>query len=258
MNNRPRIIPTLLLEDGNLVKTKGFKEPNYLGDPINAIKIFNEKGVDELCILDITASKNNTEPNYELLLDMTTESFMPLAYGGGIRNIDQMKKIFRMGFEKIIVNSAFIENEEVIKQASSYFGSQSVVISVDYKATLLGPRCFSKGGSIKTGLSPIDMAMRAEKAGAGEVLLYSIDRDGKRKGYDLSTIEQVSSKVKVPVIACGGAKDIRDFDEALKVGASAVAAGSMFVYYGKRDAVLINYPKEEDLYKEGIYKSVRI
>lgn len=252
---RPRVIPTLLIDDGNLVKTIKFKRPNYLGDPINAIKIFNEKCVDELCILDISASKRGEEPNYKLLEDMASESFMPLSYGGGICNIDQIKRIFRCGFEKVIINTALTKNPGLIREASNYFGSQSIVASIDYKDTLLGKRCFISGGIVKTNLSPEERAMLIEKEGAGEILLYSIDRDGTRKGYDISTIKRVCESVNIPVIACGGANNIDDIATVIEqTKASAVAAGSMFVYFGERNGVLINFPKEEEFYDKGIYK----
>lgn len=259
MNDRPRIIPTLLLDDGNLVKTKNFKNPRYLGDPINAIKIFNEKSVDELCILDISATRNKREPNYELLENMASESFMPLSYGGGITNFDQVKKIFRLGYEKVVINTATFENERLISDISSYFGKQSIVASIDYRTTLLGKRCFMYDGKKKTDNTPLQRAKKIEELGAGELLLYSIDRDGTRKGYDIETIREVSNAISIPVIACGGADNIDDIYRVLnKANASAVAAGSMFVYYGKRDAVLINFPEEKEFVKKGIYKNEQL
>lgn len=250
---RPRIIPTLLIDDGNLVKTRKFKDQVYLGDPINAIRIFNEKGVDELAVMDISASRNKTEPAYELLEKMASEAFMPLSYGGGIRSVDQMKRLFRMGFEKVVVNTAFVDTPELIKEASVYFGSQSIVCSIDYKRSLLGDHCYNLDGEQKTKYKPDELARLAEEMGAGEIILYSIDRDGQRSGYDLDVISIVSKNVSIPVIACGGADDVNDLKEALDAGASAVAAGSMFVFFGKKQAVLINYPEEKDLISAGIY-----
>ncbi len=251
---RPRIIPTLLIQEGSLVKTKRFKNPRYLGDPINAIKIFNEKGVDELCILDINASKKRTEPDFRLLELMASEAFMPVSYGGGIRTIDQMKKLFRIGFEKVIVNTAFIDNSKIISEASHIFGSQSVVCAIDY-ATFLGKnRCYINGGMKRFSMTPEELAVSAAKIGAGEILLYSIDRDGMRTGFDEKTISSVSKLVDIPVIACGGANKINDLKKALDCGADAVAAGSLFCFLGERQAVLINYPEEKELYDEGIYR----
>ena len=256
MRKRPRIIPTLLVDKGNLVKTKQFKKPNYLGDPINAIRIFNEKGVDELSILDISVSKDKGDINYDLLQRMATEAFMPLSYGGGISSMDEIKQIFSLGFEKVIINSQFYQNPELIIQASEYFGSQSIVVSIDYKKRLFGKECYSNDGTMRQRKSPLEIAKDAQKYGAGELLLYSIDNDGMRCGFDIDTIREVSENVDIPIVACGGANDIHSIEQALCLGRTdAVAAGSMFVYYGKRDAVLINFPSEDDFYKEGIYKN---
>ena len=250
---RPRVIPTLLLSDGDLVKTKKFSNPRYLGDPINAIRIFNEKGVDELCVLDINASKSGREPDFSLLKKMAEESFMPLSYGGGVKSIEQIKKLFRIGFEKVVINTAAYDNLELIKEASNYFGSQSVVCSIDYKKTLFGINCVINDGTKKVKANPVEVAKRYEKAGAGELLLYSIDKDGMRTGYDLDTVRNVSEAVSVPVIACGGANNAVDLKRALDSGADAVAAGSMFVFFGERQAVLINYPEEKELVENGVY-----
>lgn len=251
---RPRIIPTLLIQDGNLVKTIRFNKARYLGDPLNAIRIFNEKYVDELCILDISASKERMEPNYELLKKMASEAFMPLSYGGGVHSLEQIKKIFRSGFEKIVINTSFANSPELIRQAAEYFGSQSIVGAIDYKRGLFGSRCYINGGLKKIKYTPLERAIAFEKAGVGEIILYSIDNDGMRCGYDLSTIECVSKSVNVPVIACGGAKELFDIKGALLRGAAAAAAGSMFVYFGEKQAVLINYPNENEMYKNGIYE----
>ena len=252
---RPRIIPTLLIDDGKLVKTKRFKKPQYLGDPINAIKIFNEKGVDEVCILDISASRKGKKPDMKLLEDMASEAFMPLSYGGGITGIEEIKDILYIGFEKIILNTSAAFNPQLVNDASRYFGSQSVVVSIDYKNSLLKKSiCFCMDGSkIIKGKNPIELAKDAERLGAGEVLLYSIDRDGMREGYDLEMIKEVSSCLKIPVIACGGADSPKDMKMALDVGADALAAGSMFVYFGNRQAILINFPEENIWVDEGIF-----
>lgn len=257
MNIRRRIIPTLLIDDGNLVKTKQFKHPNYLGDPINAIKIFNEKGVDELCILDISASKNGKEPDFDLIQNMASESFMPIAYGGGITSFNQIKKLFRSGIEKVIINTAIFFDEGLIKEAVSYFGSQSIVASIDYKNTLFGKKCFSMDGNKNSKISPLDMAVKVQDLGVGEILLYSIDHDGKRVGYDIDTIKTVVNSVNIPIIACGGAKNLKDISSVFQTtNVSAVAAGSIFVYWGNKDAVLINYPDEKEFINEGIFENV--
>lgn len=251
---RPRIIPTLLIRNGDLVKTKKFDKPRYLGDPINAIRIFNEKSVDELCVLDIVASKEHRKPDYDLLKNMASEAFMPLSYGGGITDIEDIKRIFRIGYEKVVVNTATIGNNSLIREASKYFGSQSIVVAIDYARSLFGPFCRINDGTQKTHIAPSQQALNATEAGAGEILLYSIDNDGMRCGYDLEMISEISHRINVPVIACGGAKNMSDISKALDAGASAVAAGSMFVFWGDRQAVLINYPSEEELINYGIYK----
>ena len=251
---RPRVIPTLLIDKGNLVKTKKFDKPRYLGDPINAIRIFNEKCVDELCVLDISASREHREPDYGLLEDMASEAFMPLSYGGGITTLEQVKRIFRIGYEKVVINSASINDLSIIREASEYFGNQSIVVAIDYKRSLFGNYCRINDGTKKTHLAPCQHALDVTDAGAGEILLYSIDNDGMRCGYDLEMISDLTHQISIPVIACGGAKDLNDFRAAIDAGASAVAAGSMFVFWGDRQAVLINYPTEEELKKYGIYK----
>lgn len=250
---RPRIIPTLIIQDSNLVKTVRFRSPQYLGDPINAIKIFNEKSVDELCILDIAASIKKIEPDYELLKKMASEAFMPLSYGGGITSVDQIKKLFRLGYEKVVIGSAAYDDIELVRNASLYFGNQSIICAVDYRKDLMGYHCYSHSGTKKTVTNPCKRAELLVAAGAGELLLYAIDRDGTREGYDLKTIGLVAKSVSVPVIACGGAGGLDDMRKALDSGADAVAAGSLFVYFGKKQAVLINYPEEKEFINHGIY-----
>lgn len=253
MFDRPRIIPCLLIDNQRLVKTVQFKHPNYLGDPINAVKIYNEKQTDELCILDITRKKDGI--NFEMLHDIATEAFMPLSYGGGIDNLDQIKKLFNIGFEKVIINTSLYTNEDLISKAVEYAGSQSIVASIDYKKTLFHKEiCFSQCGTNNTKISPVDMAVKAEALGVGEILINSIDRDGMMNGYDLAMIREISSRVSVPVIACGGAGGLVDIKDAIYAGADAVAAGSLFVYYGAKKAVLINYPTEAELISAGIFK----
>jgi|SRR3989304_1887977 len=241
---KTRVMPCLLLRNRGLVKTVKFKNPAYVGDPINTIRIFNEKEVDELILLDITATIENKEVNYQVISEVASECFMPLTYGGGIRSIESAKKIFSIGIEKIAINSSALENPGFIKELADVFGSQSVVVSIDVKKTLLGKYLvFAKGGRESTKNDPVEWAKNAEHLGAGELLLTSIDRDGTFEGYDIELIKRVSSAVNIPVIACGGAGKIDDFAIAVHDGrASAVAAGSMVVYQGPHRAVLINFP----------------
>jgi imidazole glycerol-phosphate synthase subunit HisF len=244
-----RVMPCLLLRGTGLVKTVGFKDPTYLGDPRNVIKIFNEKEVDEIVLLDISATANASEPNYDLLLELTSECFMPLTYGGGITNLSQIEKILKLGVEKVSLNTCVVKNLAFITQVSRAFGSQSTVASIDVKRKLLGKyEVFIRGGKEKTGLDPVALAKQVESAGAGEILLNSIDRDGTMQGYDLEILGKVTNAVRIPVIACGGAGSIHDFGLAVKQGgASAVAAGSLFVFHGRHRAVLISFPKRQDL-----------
>lgn len=252
MFDRPRIIPVLLIDNKSLVKTVQFKQPRYLGDPINAVKIFNEKMADELCILDI--SRNKTGIDYGFLHDIATEAFMPLSYGGGISSLAQIKELFSIGFEKVIINSSLVSNPDLIKEAVDYAGAQSIVASIDVKSSFLrGKTCYIKNGTHNTKIPPAELAVRAEQAGVGEILLNSIDRDGMMDGYDLDLISEVTSKLSIPLISCGGAGSLADIKSAIQAGTQAVAAGSMFVYYGAKKAVLINYPSEFELVEAGIF-----
>lgn len=246
---RTRAMPCLLVEDGRLVKTVKFKKPNYVGDPVNAIKIYNEKEVDELIVVDISATVENRKPDFQLLHEIVNECFMPLCYGGGIRSLDDIKKIFSIGIEKVAINSYAAENETFITKAANLFGSQSIVASIDAKKLILGGyRVYTNSGSKDTGFDVVSYAKRMETLGAGEILINSIDRDGTWAGYDLKLVQQVSESVSIPVIACGGAGSIEHFGEVVKkAGASAVAAGSMAVYQGKDLGVLIKFPIEHEL-----------
>lgn len=255
MFNRPRIIPVLLIDDRDMVKTEGFKSPTYLGDPINAVKIFNRKGVDELSILDISATKLNKEPDFEELKDIASEAFMPLSYGGGIRTVEQIKNLLMIGYEKVVINTALIEDPDMIKQATELAGSQSIVASIDAKKVQGKYCCVIRDGEKVLDISPVALAIEAEKLGVGEILLNSIDRDGKMQGYDIELIKSVTDAVNIPVIACGGAGSIHDLKAVLDKGsAHAAAGGSMFVYYGKLKAVLITAPSEKELVDAEIYK----
>lgn len=246
---KTRVVPCLLLKNNGLVKTVKFRAPTYVGDPINAVKILNEKEVDELIFLDIYATVENRKPKFDLLHDIATECFMPFGYGGGIRNMDDVGKLFNLGIEKIILNSYAVENPSFIREASENFGSQSIVISIDVKKRLLGNyEIFTHSGKKRTRLDPVRFAVQMEEMGAGEIFLNSIDRDGTMQGYDIQLIKEVSRSVSIPVVASGGAGKIDDFALAVKEGgASAVAAGSMFVFHGKLRAVLINYPEINEL-----------
>lgn len=246
---RTRVIPCLLLKNKGLVKTAKFRQPKYVGDPINAIKIFNEKEVDELIFLDTTATIENRRPPIKLISQIATECFMPFCYGGGIRSVEDIAELFTLGVEKVAINSQAVENPALIKQAAELFGSQSIVVSIDVKKNWFGKyRVWTHGGSKASKLDPVDFAVQMQDMGAGELFLNSIDRDGTMAGYDIDLIKQVSEAVRIPVIACGGAGSLDDFADAIKKGgASAVSAGSMFVFQGSNRAVLITYPSIKDL-----------
>ena len=242
---RHRVIPCLLLKNRGLVKTRGFKNEVYVGDPINAIRIFNDKEVDELVLLDIHATREGREPDFDLIEEIASECFMPFAYGGGVSKIEHFHRLLRLGVEKIIVNTALYSNPDLIGEAVSIFGSQAIIASIDVKRKLFGNReVIVKSGTSSTGSKPLEYAIKAEKLGVGEILLTSIDQEGTMDGYDLPLIEQVSHAVSIPVIASGGAGSIEHLRQAVQTGgASAVSAGSMFVFYGKHRAVLISYPE---------------
>ncbi len=243
-----RVIPCLLLKGEGLVKTRKFKKPRYVGDPINAVRIFNTKEVDELIFLDIMASKQNAPPNYAMVSNIATECFMPFCYGGGIRSLDEAKKILKIGAEKICINSSALTDRMFIKRLSEQTGSQSVVISMDVKKTLWGRyRIYSHCGRKPFSSDPVEYAQAMEVSGAGEILVNAVDHDGMRVGYDLELIKMIADAVCIPVIACGGAGEMRHFKQAVQAGASALAAGSMFVFWGKHQAVLINYPEYKEI-----------
>jgi imidazole glycerol-phosphate synthase subunit HisF len=244
-----RVIPCLLLQDDGLVKTTRFKDPTYVGDPINAIRIFNDKEVDELIFLDIAASRQGRGPSLSMIRDIASECFMPVGYGGGIRTLQEARQVLSLGIEKIILNTAALQRPELVSELSREFGAQAVVVSIDAKKRLLGGyEVMTLCGSQKTGLKPTDHARRMVDLGAGEIFLNAIDRDGTQTGYDLALLRSVASAVSVPVVACGGAGRLAHFAEAVTEGqASAVAAGSMFVFHGKHRAVLISYPTRAEL-----------
>ena len=241
MQDRRRIIPCLTMQHLDLVKTVGFKNPRYIGDPINAVRIFSEKGVDELCLLDITATKEHRAPDIPFLHEIAGEAFIPLGYGGGIRTVDQAREIIRMGFEKVIINSLLFEDPDEVRRIIDFAGEQSVVASIDYRYNILGKAyVVTHCGCDKTGMTVLEALKYAERIGVGEILLTSINAEGSMKGYDLKCIKEIEDKANVPVIANGGAGGVEDIKRAFDAGADAVSASSMFVYYGKNKAVLIN------------------
>jgi len=242
-----RVIPCLLLKDMGLVKTVNFDNPKYVGDPINAVKIFNEKEVDELIFLDIAATVNDKKPNFELLKRIASEAFMPFSYGGGIKTIEDIKKILEIGAEKVVVNAVANQNPKFIKEASLKFGSQSIAVGIDAKKEGSDYKVYINAGKVSIKREAAEYAAEMEKMGAGEIFLNSIDKDGTMEGYDLDLVKKVSQAVRIPIIASGGAREIKDFEKAVGAGASAVAAGSMFVFFGPYRAVLINYPAQEEL-----------
>ena len=245
-----RVIPCLLLKGNGLYKTTQFKNPKYVGDPLNAIRIFNDKEVEELIVLDIAANKTRTEPNYETIAEFASECFMPLCYGGGIRNPDQAKKLFDLGVEKISLQTAALEDITIISKIAKIYGSQSVVVSLDIKKNLFGKyQLYSSASGKKLSLYWTDFLKAAVSEGAGEIVINSVDRDGMMEGMDFDLIKLTSSEVSVPVIAMGGASEITDFKKAIDAGASAVAAGAMFVYQKPHRAVLITYPEYSTLEK---------
>ncbi len=250
---RIRVIPCLLIHKRGLVKSVKFKDYKYVGDPINAVKIFNEKEVDEIAILDISATIENRSPSLSQITEIASEAFMPLSYGGGITTLEQIKDIFYSGVEKVILNTSAFKNTKLISEAARLFGNQSVVVSMDVKnAILRGSRVYIENGKTNTGLTPVQYAKMMQDAGAGEIVLNSIHRDGTFSGYDYKLISEVSKVIEIPLIALGGAANIADFNKAIQNGASAVAAGSMFLFQGPHRAVLISYPSQSEL-KEIVY-----
>jgi cyclase len=243
-----RVIPALLLRDGGLVKTRKFKDAKYVGDPINAIRIFNDKEVDELMVLDIIASKRGQDPDYAMIELFAGECFMPLCYGGGIRTLEQAARIFDLGVEKICLQSAALDDLTLISRIAKRFGNQSVVVSVDVKRNWLKrPELFDSRLGKAHRLSWQSFAQQAVAAGAGEVLLNAVDQDGEMKGMDLELIRDASTALSVPLIALGGVGSLHDIKTAVNAGASAVAAGAFFVFHGPHRAVLITYPLYQEL-----------
>lgn len=253
---RIRVIPSLLLQKGGLVKSVKFKDHKYVGDPINAVRIFNEKEVDELVLLDISARAEKRPPNIRQIKEIAGEAFMPLAYGGGITRLDEIRELIVAGVEKAVLNSAAFTNPTLVEEGAKYVGSQSIVVSIDVKKNVWGKyKVYTENGTRNTGIDPLDYARQMEKAGAGELLLNAIDRDGTFSGYDTELIRQVSAGVGIPLVAIGGAARVDDFLPAVRSGASAISAASMFVFQGPHRAVLISYPGQQEL-KEKLFKQL--
>lgn len=245
---KPRIIPSLLLQENGLVKTVNFKDPKYIGDPINAVKIFNEKQVDELVIFDIDATVKNTEPNYSLIQRIANQSRMPLCYGGGVKTAEQAQKIFGLGIEKIALSSAALMNPVLITEIAKKVGSQSLVVVLDVKKkTFGGYEVYTHNGRKSTGINPFDFIKKAEQLGAGEITINSIERDGMMKGYDMTLLRKAREMSSLPMTFLGGAGSLEDLKSViLEQKIVGLAAGSLFVFKGKYKAVLINYPNREE------------
>lgn len=243
-----RVIPCLLMRNGGLVKTVRFKNARYIGDPINAVRIFNEKEVDELVILDIGSAGGRRAPDFGLLADIASEAFMPFAYGGGISTLEQVKRLYALGIEKVVLNTAAADQPQLVADIAAQAGSSGVVVSIDVRRNWLGKYTVCvDGGTRDLKRDPVAYAREMEQLGAGEILLNAIDRDGTMEGYDLELVGRICKAVSIPVVAAGGAASLPDFREASGAGASGVAAGSMFVFHGKHNAVLITYPEYEEL-----------
>jgi cyclase len=246
---RPRVIPVLLLRNGGLVKTERFGKQRYIGDPINAVRIFNDLRADELAFLDILATREGRLISLDFVRDVGEEANMPFAVGGGIRSLQDIRTILSAGAEKVVINSFAAENPDFIAQAADSFGSSTITVCIDVKQKRFGaPQTWGAGGTRATGYAPEEFARLAEEKGAGEIIVQSIQRDGTMEGYDLDLISRVSQAVTIPVVALGGAGGLEDLKRAYQeTHASAVAAGSMFVYHGPRRGVLINYPDRAEL-----------
>jgi cyclase len=247
---RPRVIPCLLIHNGGLVKTTQFGDPKYVGDPLNAVRIFNEKEVDELMVVDIDASRAGRSPDEKLVSQLAAECRMPLCYGGGVKTVEQIERLISLGVEKVAVSSAAVDDPELIRRAADRVGSQSVVVVIDVKATGLMKKLevVTLNATKRTRLDPVSFASQVVALGAGEIVLNSVDRDGRMQGYDLKLVEQVRRVIGVPVTVLGGAGSLEDIRQLVtRFPVIGAAAGSLFVFKGKYRAVLINYPQREDL-----------
>jgi imidazole glycerol-phosphate synthase subunit HisF len=246
---RPRVIPTLLLKDGALYKSKGFKDYKYIGDPINAVKLFNDLRADELVFLDITATAENRLISLDFVGEVGEEANMPFAVGGGIKTLEHIRDIISAGAEKVIINSYAVEDPDFIRRAADAFGSSTIVVCIDVKKKFLGKeQTYTRGGSKASGYSPVDFAKLMQDKGAGEIIIQSIERDGLMNGYDINLIKAVAEAVTIPVVALGGAGSLQDLKDAYtQAYANGLAAGSLFIYKGTRNGVLINYPEKTEL-----------
>jgi imidazole glycerol-phosphate synthase subunit HisF len=246
---RPRIIPVLLLNKDHLVKSTGFKDYNYIGDPINAVRIFNELVADELVFLDISATRNNTVVSIDLVKDIGEESNMPFSVGGGINSLSQIQDIISAGAEKVIIGSYAVENPDFIKEAANEFGTSTITVCIDIKKKVFGKQqVWTVNGTKSSGLDPLEFAKQMADKGAGEIIIQSIERDGKMQGYDLDLVKKISENITIPTVALGGAGSVSDLKKAYLEGhATGLAAGSLFVYYGPNKGVLINYPERKDI-----------
>ncbi len=245
----PRIIPCLLVKNKGLVKTVNFQNPKYVGDPINAVRIFNEKEVDELIVLDIDATLEKREPDFNMIENLAAECRMPFCYGGGITTYDHIQRIVQLGVEKVAMSSAAIENPSLVAEAADCIGNQSVVVVLDVKKSLIGGKyeVWTCNGRKSTGKSPSELALQMEKLGAGEIVINAIDNDGLMKGYDLALVEEIREAISVPLTVLGGAGSLHDIGRLInKYGVIGAAAGSLFVFKGVYRAVLINYPNKAE------------
>lgn len=240
----PRIIPVLLLKGEGLYKGNRFKQHRYIGDPINALKIFNEKEVDELVFFDIDASKSNKTPNLSKLKEIAGECFMPLAFGGGINSIELIKEILTLGVEKVVLNSAAVEDPDFVKEAINYFGSSTITCAIDYKVDFLGrKRVYTQSGTRKTKLDPLEWGKQLAAMGVGEIIVNAIDKEGTKEGYDYDYFKLFQKSINVPLVISGGAKGEEDFKRCKSEGINNMAGGACFVFQGKHNAVLITYNK---------------
>jgi len=258
---RPRLIPCLLVRNKGLVKTVKFQPYKYVGDPINAVKIFNEKEADELIVLDIDATSNRSGPDFMMIQKLAAECRMPLCYGGGVKTVDEAKRIIGLGVEKVAISSAALENPKLISLIAAEIGSQSVVVVLDVKKSIFGKyEVYTHNGQNSTGRSPIEIAQQAEKLGAGEIVINSIDLDGQMNGYDLDLATKVRGAIRLPMSLLGGAGSLADIKRLVNVcGVVGAAAGSLFVFKGSYRAVLINYPdqsQKESMLHSAIYKHI--
>tara|TARA_B100000989_G_scaffold229542_1_gene176444 strand:+ start:15745 stop:16497 length:753 start_codon:yes stop_codon:yes gene_type:complete len=245
---RPRVIPVLLVEDGGLVKTINFKRRIYLGDPINTVRLFNDMQVDELIVLDISASKDNKGPNYSLIEDIRNEAFMPLVYGGGIKSVEDSIELIRIGVEKIAINSFLQNNISVLTEISKRVGSQSIIASIDISKNILGKHfIYSHAKNKNLSLNIQEYLKKIQEAGIGEIFLNFTYKDGVWGGYDFDFIKDLSPSIDVPLVVCGGASNLVDLKKIIDMGADAAAAGSLFSFAKKNSGVLINYPSQREL-----------